>query len=338
MDQINASLKLLGLDPEASPEAAKQAYRDLVRVWHPDRFGADQRLQQKAEEKIKEINDAYEVVQAYIFRKAALHAGSPGGPGPTPEPPSRPPRPWDDEELAAISRQAGRPDPNRDRPDLPGDFLVKAAIIVFVLMVIGLVVYIANYKGDQPTGSIPNLPDYSPSALGIKEDPRYNAKGAGKQQGAETNSNSAVTASQANTNTGPDPKRSITASSREIESLLAKAGRGDLEAQANLGVKYTFGFGVERNYAEAIKWYRMAADSGHPAAQLNLGLMYANGQGTTRDLVEAYKWCLLAAERDPSTSVAGRDTLVRKLSREELEEAQRRATEFVLRKGGQGAK
>lgn len=57
MDQY---YKILGLRPGASQEEVKQAYRDLVKVWHPDRFSYDLRLQQKAQEKLKEINIAHE--------------------------------------------------------------------------------------------------------------------------------------------------------------------------------------------------------------------------------------------------------------------------------------
>ncbi|HMK74867.1 MAG TPA: DnaJ domain-containing protein, partial [Thermodesulfobacteriota bacterium] len=39
--------QILGLTPEASEEEIKQAYRDLVNVWHPDRFPYNQRLKKK---------------------------------------------------------------------------------------------------------------------------------------------------------------------------------------------------------------------------------------------------------------------------------------------------
>jgi hypothetical protein len=53
-------LEVLGLEPEAAAHEIKTAYRDLAKVWHPDRFTHDPRLQQKAQEKLKEINDAYQ--------------------------------------------------------------------------------------------------------------------------------------------------------------------------------------------------------------------------------------------------------------------------------------
>lgn len=50
---------ILGLDPGASTARIKQAYRTLVKRWHPDQFNHDRRMQQLAEEKLKEINEAY---------------------------------------------------------------------------------------------------------------------------------------------------------------------------------------------------------------------------------------------------------------------------------------
>src|SRR5437667_100555 len=50
--------RVLGLEPGVSLEELKQTHKDLVKVWHPDRFADDPRQQQKAEEKLKEINEA----------------------------------------------------------------------------------------------------------------------------------------------------------------------------------------------------------------------------------------------------------------------------------------
>lgn len=59
--------EILGLEPHASAPEVKAAYRDLAKVWHPDRFTHDPRLQQKAQEKLKEINDAYQQLAAVNF-------------------------------------------------------------------------------------------------------------------------------------------------------------------------------------------------------------------------------------------------------------------------------
>lgn len=54
--------RLLELDPSASDEEVKRAYRDLTKVWHPDRFAQDPALRHRAEEKLKTIHAAYDTV------------------------------------------------------------------------------------------------------------------------------------------------------------------------------------------------------------------------------------------------------------------------------------
>jgi curved DNA-binding protein CbpA len=63
---IQRCFEILELDGGASPDDAKQAYKDIVNVWHPDRFSNNPRLRQKAEEKLKEVNIAYEMVKSFL--------------------------------------------------------------------------------------------------------------------------------------------------------------------------------------------------------------------------------------------------------------------------------
>ncbi len=47
-------------------EEVKAAYHDLVKIWHPDRHQSEpERLRKKAEDKLKEIVDAYETIQKH---------------------------------------------------------------------------------------------------------------------------------------------------------------------------------------------------------------------------------------------------------------------------------
>jgi len=50
--------RTLGVDKKASEKEIKRAYRDLAKIHHPDRNPGDK----KAEEKFKEINEAYQVL------------------------------------------------------------------------------------------------------------------------------------------------------------------------------------------------------------------------------------------------------------------------------------
>lgn len=88
-------------------------------------------------------------------------------------------------------------------------------------------------------------------------------------------------------------------------------------AQNNLGVCYQTGEGVEKNYAEAVKWYRKAADQNDALAQVNLAGCYAQGIGVTKDLSEAYAWLSLAALTDPSLSKQ-RDALAQLMTAEQI--------------------
>jgi TPR repeat protein len=60
---------------------------------------------------------------------------------------------------------------------------------------------------------------------------------------------------------------------------------------------YEQGQGVPQDYAEAVRWYRKAADQGHAGAQLFLGLMYDRGQGVPQDYAEAVHWFCKAADQ-----------------------------------------
>jgi len=62
-------------------------------------------------------------------------------------------------------------------------------------------------------------------------------------------------------------------------------------AQLLLGFIYEEG----KNYAEAAKWYRLAADQGDAGAQYNLGTMYDFGRGVRQNYAEAVRWYRFAA-------------------------------------------
>jgi tetratricopeptide (TPR) repeat protein len=64
MTDISQCYRILGAKPDADSTELKQAYRDLVKIWHPDRFQGDTRLQQKAQEQLKKINSAYRQIVA----------------------------------------------------------------------------------------------------------------------------------------------------------------------------------------------------------------------------------------------------------------------------------
>jgi TPR repeat protein len=96
----------------------------------------------------------------------------------------------------------------------------------------------------------------------------------------------------------PPPSQQEDAKEPELESLMLKAEQGDADAQYNLGKMFYDGHGLDKNYTEAMKWYRLAAAQGNAKAQFNLGGMLERGQGViAQDRAEAMKWYRLAAEQ-----------------------------------------
>ena len=84
----------------------------------------------------------------------------------------------------------------------------------------------------------------------------------------------------------------------DLNEVRAKAAREDVEAQNALGNIYTNALlGVQQDYAEALKWYRLAAEKGYAPAQFNLGLAHELGRGLPADERQAFKYYLMAAEQ-----------------------------------------
>ncbi len=78
----------------------------------------------------------------------------------------------------------------------------------------------------------------------------------------------------------------------------------------------------------AVKWYRRAAEQGDARAQYNLGLLYANGEGVPQDFVQAHLWYSLAATRGDTDAQNNRDIVTKRMTREQIAEAQRLARDW----------
>ena len=124
-----------------------------------------------------------------------------------------------------------------------------------------------------------------------------------------------------------------------FEEWLPFAEQGLAKAQVRLGWMYNQGEGVPQDYAEAAKWYRLAADRhwGLAIARLNLGLLYEFGDGVPQDYVQAHMWFNLTvnaphryvAEQAIENAIKSRDIVEGKMTSSEIEEAQRLAREWL---------
>ena len=106
------------------------------------------------------------------------------------------------------------------------------------------------------------------------------------------------------------------------------ADQGYASPQYNLAFMHYNGQGVPQDHAEAVKWYRLAADQGLASAQYILGVMYENGEGVPQDYVEAYVWFSVAAASGDADSANNRGIAAGELTPEQLSQGQKRATEL----------
>ena len=119
-------LQILGLSSGASQEEIRQAYHDLVKVWHPDRFAHDPRLQKQAEEKLKLINEAHDLLTG-----ARVQAGRPSA------------RPVQPTHPAASTSQSPRPkDKDRMMP------FVSFVVLLIAIAVVSLIFYLYGREYD----------------------------------------------------------------------------------------------------------------------------------------------------------------------------------------------
>ena len=70
---MNDPYKVLGVRPDATDDEVKAAYRELAKKYHPDNYG-DNPLSDLAQEKMQEINEAYDAI--IRMRRQGGSAGS----------------------------------------------------------------------------------------------------------------------------------------------------------------------------------------------------------------------------------------------------------------------
>jgi TPR repeat protein len=80
-----------------------------------------------------------------------------------------------------------------------------------------------------------------------------------------------------------------------LEAAKRSALQGDVLQQVHLGDSYRTGKGVAQDYAEALRWYRLAAEQGSAEAQFFVGSAYRLGKGAQPNNTEAVKWYRAAA-------------------------------------------
>lgn len=81
-----------------------------------------------------------------------------------------------------------------------------------------------------------------------------------------------------------------------LSSAAANEERSIGEVHYNIALMFANGDGVPKNDNMAAKWFRKAADEGHPPAQFALGEMYIKGVGVNQNSHQGIDWIQKAAQ------------------------------------------
>jgi localization factor PodJL len=99
----------------------------------------------------------------------------------------------------------------------------------------------------------------------------------------------------------------------------------------NLAVLYAEGVDGKPDYANAVLWFRKAADYGVADSQFNLAVLVARGLGTEKNISESYKWFALAAAQGDREAVGKREDAAAALDASTLAAAQEAVKNFAVR-------
>jgi uncharacterized protein len=82
----------------------------------------------------------------------------------------------------------------------------------------------------------------------------------------------------------------------DFTTLLAKAQRGDPQAELGISVDYYMGKGIPQDYQKTFQWNLESAIQGNATAAKNMGALYDGGQGVHRNPLKASEWFLKGAK------------------------------------------
>ena len=141
---------------------------------------------------------------------------------------------------------------------------------------------------------------------------------------------------------GPEAQNNLGAmlSNRNLQaaaaiSYLKAAEGGNSMAQNNLAIMYAAGEGVDRDQAQATKWFARSAAQGDAAAQFHLGDRCFRASlklpklEADEALIEAFKWLHLASASGYPNADTCRERVNLQMSREAVMEGNRRISSFV---------
>jgi len=125
------------------------------------------------------------------------------------------------------------------------------------------------------------------------------------------------------------PAGATVTEANNLADLRRLAEQGDATAQFALGSRFATGEDLPQDYAEAVRWFSMAADQGHVVSQATLGAYYWAGRGVPQDLVKAYFWSVLAQTGGDEASKYRVALLASRMTRGQVVAAQQQANDWI---------
>ena len=151
---------------------------------------------------------------------------------------------------------------------------VLSPTVVFVGIIAGFFVWFVNKFTEEISDLISRLKkfagaEFHPQQLVSKSEPAA-ADSPEKAKTDETSTEKSPTPDLVAADKVKSDAKAKTAETGlagdSLAEITKKAEKGDAEAQFNLGEMFRMGIGVARNDAEAVKWYRRAAEQKHAIA------------------------------------------------------------------------
>lgn len=308
---VSDALQLLELAAPITRANLKKAYRDALMVWHPDRFTGNTDLQQKAATKTYLINEAYTLLSkipdsGYPYRKSSDAktesakgtdtAGSDPKKSHAQDQESR--GGSSSEERQSRSQKTDKRQENSRAKRSPRSLLDRVALTIAgaaSIVLAALIIHVwpkkpaeftADDRSDNETLEASASASSNTQNLSLKD---HASKGSGAYQ-------KALELLKAK------PSNNVNA----FELFVEAAKHEHAEAQYQLGLAFTSGKGIlgfsppEADTSELLKsrgkkYFRMAAENGHPDAQYLIGQDYYWGWDAPEDKAMGVSWYEKAA-------------------------------------------
>jgi hypothetical protein len=133
--ELGEAYRVLELTPGANEEAVRDARKLLAKVWHPDRHANDPELEKRAQQKLADINTAFEAIRDAKFPPPGAATAK-----------AAPPRP----DPVGVAKVAAKPEPaaraTESNLELVPRRRVRWSVIFLLLAAVGAGAYFAILK------------------------------------------------------------------------------------------------------------------------------------------------------------------------------------------------